>query len=341
MPKRTSSKAPSRAPKPGDRVVALVGKELFLRQEYTAQLRAGLEASGGAVDTVRFDGSSASAADVLDECRSFGLLAGHKLVVVDDADQILNQGTRPLFERYCASPSEGATLVLRAEKWHKSKLDDLITAAGAFCRCDEVPEPTALKWAGKRAKHAYGVTLDDQAARLLIDRLGCDLGRMDTELGKLAASAGEGGTITRESVIELVGQSREEELWAVQAELLSGDPARAIGYIRRLLDHAPRDAAVPITYACVDLARKLAGASAGLRSGADVRSMSAALRLWGPSQQAVLGAAKRMSPAAARRLLHEAVDADAGQKSGLGRSDRVLERLAVRVTETIRAGGKA
>ncbi|MEZ6317718.1 MAG: DNA polymerase III subunit delta [Phycisphaerales bacterium] len=341
MAKKSSSKTPSRAPKPGDRVVALVGKELFLRQEYTAQLRAALEAAEGAVDTVRFDGSSAPAADVLDECRSFGLLAGHKLVVVDDVDVMLNESTRPLFERYCESPCEGATLVLRASSWRAPRLEALVAEHGAFCACDEVTEPVALKWAGKRAKHAYGVSLDDHAARLLIDRRGCDLGRMDTELSKLAAGAGEGGTITRESVLELVGQSREEELWAVQAEVLSGDPARAIGYIRRLLEQAPRDAAVPVTFACVDLARKLAGANAGLRAGADVRALSSSLRLWGPAQQAVLGAAKRMTPAAARRLLHEAVDADAGQKSGLGRPDRVLERLAVRMTETIRTGGKA
>lgn len=335
MARASSSKPDSRPPKAGDRVAALVGRELFLRQEYTAQLRAQLEAAHGQVDTVRFDGASASAADVLDECRSFGLLAAHKLVLVDDADLLINAETRPLFIRYCEAPSDGATLVLRADKWTGSGLDDRINDVGTLYRCEAVAEDQALRWAVRRARHAHNATLADDAARLLLDRTGPDLARLDTELGKLAASAGPGGAITRDTVLELVGQSREEELWALQAELLSAQPARAIAYIRRLLDGAPRDAAVMVTFACVDLTRKLMGASAGLAQGANPGTLTRELKLWGPSATPLLEAARRLRPRDARRLFAQAIDADAAQKSGLGRPDRVLERLAVRITSAL------
>lgn len=335
MAKGSSSRADSRPPKPGDRVVALVGKELFLRQEYTAQLRAGLEAAHGQVDTVRYDGASAPAADVLDECRSFGLLAAHKLVLVDDADLLINAQTRPLFLRYCDAPSDGATLVLRADKWIASGLDDRINAVGTLFRCEAVSDDQALRWAVKRARHAHNAALADDAARLLLDRTGPDLSRLDTELGKLAASVGTAGAITREAVLELVGQTREEELWGVQAELLSAQPARAIAHIRRLLDGAPKDAAVLVTFACVDLTRKLMSASAALRQGANPNTLTRELKLWGPSGGPLLDAARRLHPRDARRLFAQAVDADAAQKSGLGRSDRVLERLAVRITSAL------
>ncbi|MEQ8768985.1 MAG: DNA polymerase III subunit delta [Phycisphaerales bacterium] len=332
MAKRSSSKASARAPTADDAVVALVGREIFLRTEHTAALKRALEEAHGQVDVVRFDGESASAAEVLDECRSFGLLAGHKMVVVDEADQILLAEARPLFERYCEAPCEGATLVLRTEKWNKGKLDKLIDAVGAIVRCDGVDEAKAVAWAGRRCAQKHGRAIDGDAARLLISKLGTDLGRIDAELAKLAAGVPEKLPVTRDHVVELVGQTREEELWSVQAEILSGDCERAIGYVRRLLDGAPRDAAVPVTYACVDLARKLAGLSAAKAQGRDARSAAKELKIWGPGQQEIMRVVGRMSPADARRLLARAVDADAAQKSGLGRPDRVLERLALTMT---------
>ncbi|GJM18575.1 MAG: hypothetical protein DHS20C14_07880 [Phycisphaeraceae bacterium] len=328
MPKRTSKAAP-KVPSAGDLVVALVGKEIFLRTEHTAALKRALEAAHGQVDSVRFDGDSASAAEVLDECRSFGLLAGHKMVVVDEADRLLNADSRPLFERYCAAPCEGATLVLRAEKWNRGKLDKLIEEAGTFVKCEAVNEETAAAWAVRRCANAHGCPIDPDAARLLVSRLGADLGRIDTELEKLASGTAEGATIGRDEVVELVGQTREEELWSVQAEILSGDPERAVGHLRRVLDGAPRDAAVPMTFACVDLARKLAGLSAAKAQGVDARSAARELKVWGPGQHELLAIAGRTDPAEARRLLARAIDADAAQKSGLGRPDRVLERLAI------------
>jgi DNA polymerase III delta subunit len=99
--------------------------------------------------------------------------------------------------------------------------------------------------------------------------------------------------------------------------------------VRRVLDGAPRDAAVPVTFACVDLARKLAGLSAAAAQGLDARTAARELKVWGPGQHELMAVAGRTDPARARRLLAQAIDADAAQKSGLGRPDRVLERLAI------------
>ena len=99
-------------------MVVLIGKELFLRSQYTSMLRSALEQAHGEIETFQFGGDADSAA-VLDECRSFGLMAGHKLVIVDDADQFVRAETRPMIERYAQNPSEQATLVLRSAKWNK------------------------------------------------------------------------------------------------------------------------------------------------------------------------------------------------------------------------------
>src|SRR5438067_13461259 len=86
-------KAPLDAPA-SPRIVILHGKEPFIRAQKTTEIRAALVKEHGGVDSFAFDGASATAADVLDECRSFGLIAQHKLVILDNAEQLVKEDTR-------------------------------------------------------------------------------------------------------------------------------------------------------------------------------------------------------------------------------------------------------
>lgn len=310
--------------------MVLHGPEEFLRAEYTSQLRKALTAEHGEVDVIRFDGDSAPLADVLDECRSFGLLAAHKMVVVDQADMLLAGDNRPLVERYANAPAEGATLVLRSSRWNKGKLDARIGEIGVICKCDQVDPAMAARWVIKRAEKAHQVVVPQQVAAMLVDRVGAGLGKLDSELGKLAAAAGPEGTVTPELITDLVGASREEDMWSIQAELLCGNPERTLLHLHRILDNGPRNTAVPVSFACCDLARKLLGVCAGIESGANPFEAAKAVKIWGPSRDPILAAARRTSVARARELFDDCVRADVAQKSGLGTPVRTLERIVLR-----------
>jgi DNA polymerase III delta subunit len=332
MAKKGSSRAApgGGAPSAADRVVLLAGPEVLLRQEATDALRAALAEAHGQIDVVRFDGETAPIGDVLDECRSFGLLAGHKLVVVDNADALVRgDDNKPILSRYIDSPCEGATLVLRSASWRSPNLEKQIAAAGTVVECKAPGNPRdGVAWVTARAKAAHRAAIEPDAAMMLVDLVGLDLARLDGELGKLATGAGT-RPISVGLVGELVGRSREEDLWSIQRELLSGSAERALGHLRRLLDLGARDANIPVSFACCDLARKLALAAGALADGANEGQAASAAKLWGESRGPILSAARRAGPAGARRLLRAAVRADVAQKSGLGRPDRVLERLAL------------
>ncbi|MEL7472363.1 MAG: DNA polymerase III subunit delta [Planctomycetota bacterium] len=339
MAKRTSAKKSSKLRNAADlpekgagaRVVVLVGKEAFLRSQNLEVIRTALGSAHGEVDTLRFDGGEAEVADVLDECRSFGLMAAHKLVVVDQADQWVKEHARALVERYAQAPSEGATLVLRCEKWNSGKnLDESISSAGGFVDCSALDEATALRWATLRASKRHGVTLDPAAGRLLVDRLGADLGRIDTELAKLALGCGEGGAIESDAVRELVGATREEEVWGIQATVLRGDPEGALAELREILG-VSRQPPTLVMWALLDLGRKLHGAARALESGVPAQSIGRELKIWPfEKAQAIVRAAQRMGPERAWALFQAVLSADASVKTGLGRDERWLERLAVR-----------
>jgi len=316
-------------PTPQDRVVVLAGKELFLRSEHTDHLRRILKAEHGDCEFVKFEGQSCDPADVLDECRSFGLMATHKLIVVDDAELFVNAGTRPMLERYCASPSDQATLVLRAATWRPGNIDKLIEAVGVVIKCDEISPDRAAKWAVRRADKTHGVTLDPKTAMMLVERSGSDLGRLDSDLAKLAAGAGEGNAITPQLIAELVGLTREEDAWVLQSLLLRGDSAGLLRELRVVMGNSKGDAAVPVSYAMCDLARKLVGAAEGFAQRKNPMQISKDLGIWGPSQGPILDAARRIGSEKARGLFDRAIEVDAGIKSGMN-SEIALETLALR-----------
>jgi len=312
------------------KVVLLHGRESFLRDEYTRRLRDALAKAHGEVDTARFDGGTARAADVLDECRSFGLIANHKLVILDAAEAMIKEDVRPLFERYAESVAEGepgATLLLRSDSWRAGKLDKLIDAAGLILACEEPSEAAAVSWVARRAKKEHGRAMDPAAAALLVQRIGRHLTRLDSELGKLAA-AGE-GPITTERVREFVPESREESVWTIQSRFLTAGPEESLSNLRSLLD-VSREPAPLILYAMSDLARKVHGVCRVVRDGGNPQTASRAFKLWGASGNAVIESARRTTPAAALALVRASVDAAVRSRTGLGDEERSLEILALK-----------
>ncbi len=321
----------------------LNGTDAYLRTSLTAQLRAALTKEHGTVDLVQYDGSGAGVrpSDVLDECRSFGLIAGYKLVIVDNAEDLIKEDNRPLFERYVASLIEsneapGATLLLRADSWRPGKLDKLIEKVGAIIKCEPPSEDAAIKWALKRAPSEHKATLAPDAAELLVSRVGPELARLDSELGKLAAAASglansAAGTpsstpvITRALVVEFVGMSREEEVWGIQQTLLQSSAPDALSHLKYILE-VSRQPSVLVSYALVDLSRKLHALSRGIHARQRPDQIAQSLKLWGPSRDMLIDAAKRTPPSAALEIFRVAMESDVRQKSGLGDPPVVLER---------------
>ncbi|MCA9277911.1 MAG: DNA polymerase III subunit delta [Phycisphaeraceae bacterium] len=327
--KASTQSSPPAQPSTAHRVVILTGADEFLRRHYTTVYRELLEAEHGEVEVLRFDGEQAQPAEVLDELRSFGLMQQYKLVVVESADKFLAEGNRAVIERYTQQPVESATLILRSGAWRPGNLDKMVAEVGAVIKCEPLSVPDATRWAQGRTQKRYEAKLDDDAARALVDRVGVDLGRIDAALGKLAIGAGKGGTITREMVNDMVGVSREHDFWSIQQWLIGTKPEMALSQLRERIDQSPRDAAVPITFACTDLARKIHGMTVGLKQGDNPRSLAGTLKLWGPSFDAVLSASRRADPEKTLALLNAATRADQHQKSGVGDSTRILERLVL------------
>jgi len=315
------------------RIAVLSGPDEMARQQHLESLQAAIAKAHGEAEVFRFEGASATLAEVFDELRGYSLMMTHKVVLVDSADQFVSRFREPL-ERYAQAPVDHATLVLRATKWNKGKLDKLIEKVGAVIKCEPPTPAQAASWLVARAKDEHAATLDKLAASLLVERMGAHLMLLDSEVAKLALTAKD-GKITRELVAQHVGQGSDEKAWAVQESLLRGiaegsarQPLERVGELVDLAGHE----VVPVMWAVVDLTRKLAVAAMMRRGGQSDQAITKALRLWGAQIAPFMQAARKLDPTRASEMLQQALAADRRSKSG-GDSRRNLEAICVSLTD--------
>lgn len=312
------------------RVVMLIGPDAFKRQQRTHELKGLLAAAHGEIDVVHYSGETAQAADVLDECRSFGLMTTHKMVVLDEAESLIKEDTRPAFQRYAESPCESATLVIRSKSLVSGNLGKAVEKVGRIEPCEPPTDLDARAWVAANAAPRHAVTIDKDAVDLLLDRVGPDLSQLDTELAKLAVACGENKRIDRPLVESFVGKSRDEEIWSIQTKLLTTGAGERLAEIRHLMD-VNRTPGTLIIWAVNDMARKLHSITRVLKAGGNPYQMGYKLRLFGGSDKVFIETARTMEPLRALNTLRAGVDADRRIKSGLADADRAAEIAVLRL----------
>lgn len=316
MPRAAKAKPSEPAP-----VVALVGADGFLQGEALAELLAALgpDAQRGDVD-----GATASASEVFDEVRSFAMFGGSRVVVVRDADAFITRH-REALEDYAAAPSAGNVLVLRVASLPKNqRIYKAIDKLGGVVAC-EPPKSSGLpKWIVDRGKKKHGLGVSTDAARLLADLVGDDLGGIDNELGKLALQSDD-GKVTPSQIAGGVAFRREQQMWTMTDALSRGEPDAALHTWRQLLATDPSAEFRAVTWLGIWL-EKAGGALDLKRQGVRPFDIAKRLRVWPANQiDGLLATADALGQAGVRQLTDRLAQLDYRTKTGLGDQRRAVE----------------
>ena len=334
----------------------LVCKDSFLRSHHTNEVVEKLESLHGEIDRFEYDGEVTPPGEILEELQAVGLLHTHKLVIVDKADQFLvsrgeggsdddagrktkgGSRSRKVMEAYAASPSEGATLLMRSETWRGGNLDKHMDVF----RVGVASEEQAAAWCIKRTAKAHASSLELEAAELLVRRVGMDLGRLDGELAKLAAIAGENEAITVRVVREAVGASRDEEGWAIKASVVLDGPEGSLQTIREIFDLSRDRRDVPAFWAITDLLRGLHAASSLLEQGVSRREAQQVAGVFDRSSERktadrIMRVAQRIKPSEAADRLQSVLRVQADLRRGIGQPRQALERVTVVLADRIQS----
>jgi DNA polymerase III delta subunit len=302
-------------------IYALVGSDSFLQLQHLSEI---LARAGKGAQRIDVDGERAELAEVLDEVRCFAMFGGGKVVVVQNADAFITR-YREQLEDYVASPSDSATLVLRAASLPANqRIYKAIDKNGKIEKCD--PPKDVARWIIDRAKAAHQLTVQPDAARLLADYVGDDLARQDNELAKLALSV-EDGKVRPQDVAEGVAFQREQQLSEMVNAVAAGKPAEAIRRWRRLLQMDSSTEFRAVTWLAIWLTN-VRKALAMKKSGMNNFAITSALRIWPREmQQPFMETATLLGERGVAKAIDLLAEIDKQSKSGVGEAAENVERF--------------
>jgi DNA polymerase-3 subunit delta len=218
-------------------LVVLHGGEAHLKEECRRSLRRlvlGTEEQEE-LGLTRFDGREAQWKDVRDELCTVSMFGDRRLVLVEDADDLVTRH-RAALEQYAEQPAKHAVLLLDVKTWRKNtRLAKKVEADFLELDCGELSGGLLLKWLVDHASAAYGKQLTRDAAALMTELAGAGLGLLDQELAKLSAYVGDRERIGVDDVRTLVGGWRAETTWKMTDAVRDGSPAAALAALEKLL----------------------------------------------------------------------------------------------------------
>lgn len=347
-------------------VCLLFGAQRKLILDVTAAAKRGLAERMGCplddVQTVMFDGGQARCAEVLDECRSLGLMSQAKAVIVDRVEAMISlaegdesggapmrgrgeKTARELLLDYIKQPEPSCVLVLRGERVTPGKLKDALIAAGCLClQADKDMIPGGLTaWIRNTAKKQYGIAITDEAVQVLEENLGGDLGRIDMELAKLSTAAASRGLkqIDETIALEFGSFSRKLDPWTIHAGIASGDVEVALNLAKNLEEISGIKGVAQLIF-IADLPRKLDGLARGLANRENEMALCGRMKVWGESK-VLVQYAKHFGERRTSAMLRDAYAAYSKAVSGQGDARLLAEQLIVRLTTEfakVRAGAR-
>ncbi len=220
-------------------IYAVSGDDAYLRDEaIKAIARLALGGQGGGdpeMALTRFAGDHAGLADVLDEVRTLPFLAKCRIALVENADPFVTAHRKDL-EVYAEKPSTAGVLILSVKSWPgNTKLAKLVDKSGLSIDCKTPDERDLPAWLVAIARTRHGAKLDDDAARLLVELVGPEVGLLASEVEKLYVYVGERDQIRRDDVAKMVGAGRVETIWRTIEAATTGAGGEALADLDRLL----------------------------------------------------------------------------------------------------------
>ncbi len=178
-------------------------------------------------------GNEGDARTIVAHATSFPMMAERRVVVLREMDKLQN---RELLASYIEQPSATTCLVLISSKPDfRKKPYSSAKRLGIAVEFKPLNDNNIPGWIVERAQKA-GRKFDPEAARLLASYVGNSLREVESEIQKLFIYVGEKGAISIHDVAEVVGVSKEYNIFELQKAVGAKDVLRSSLILERMLD---------------------------------------------------------------------------------------------------------
>jgi len=178
-----------------------------------------------------FYGRDAVWADVVNSCRRYPMFSEKQVVILKEA-----QGMRDIekLESYIEKPLT-STFLFVAYKNKKldgrTKMAKMLKEKAVLFTSKKLYDNELPEWTNDLVK-SKGYTISNKALALLIDHIGNDLSRLNSEVDKLALNLSKSKNITEEDIEKFVGISKEFNVFELQQAIAAKDLYKAVRIIQ-------------------------------------------------------------------------------------------------------------
>ena len=198
-------------------------------------------------DAEIFYGLESDAKRIADSCRQFPVMSERRVVLVREAQQM--RGNQDALEAYANNPSPTTVLILCYKGGvmdARKSASKAIAKAGVIYESKRIYETSMPGFVTRTAKEK-GADIETKAVEMLVEFVGLDLARMDSEISKLCNALPQGGRrITAVMVEEQTGLSREYNNYELVSALARRNKAQALKIVK-YFNSNPRSFAISPT----------------------------------------------------------------------------------------------
>jgi len=312
-------------------VYLIFGKEELLLEHAVRRLRERVaEVADLDFNFVAVDGESADPDVIVADANTLPFNSERRLIIVRGVDRMRADQQEVLAE-YAKSPSPTTCLVLVAGKIAKnSRLYKAVDALGGAVEY-KAPERSEYPRRVMESFEEKGRRITRDGADALLRAVGPDLRRLEMEVDKIVAYAGERTTLDRDDVQSVVAGAAPTSVFDLLNAMGARDCAAALAALDGLL--ADGEQLTGVHAMAVRHLRMLISTRALLDRGATSAAIMRELKLQDWQARNAIRQAGRFEPIELTRALRDAAETDANLKSGQGEPRVLFEMWLVGVCQ--------
>ena len=230
-------------------IYLLLGQDEREKVDLATAFTSVVEEDFRAFNVDRLYGGETSVAAVIDAARTLPLMASHRIVIVQQAEPLLQprrddseQAEREAaeLEAYLKEPFAHAVMVLLATELDgRRRLVKLLISRGVVVACGLPGDADqGASWIRRRVREV-GLNIAEDALALLIDRAGKDVGRLRSDTERVLLFAAEKRVVSVTDVEATVAGAELQDEWAMVRAIEQGDTAGALRELGLKFDASP------------------------------------------------------------------------------------------------------
>lgn len=295
------------------------------------RLRARAEREGGPGALELFEAGqgrrSPDAEALLGSVMTISLTASRRYLLADGVEGWGKADLERVAEALGAIPPD-TTIALVANGKAPAALTKAVKAAGGEVLAFEAPKQREVPKRLVSDAQDLGFTLEIDAARILVERMGARSIRLRTELERLALWAGSGGTVTADDLAAMISDTSEQAIWTLADAITEGDEAEALRVAEQLVSQG--EALPRIIYSIAPRLRQALTAAREIEAGKPPKDVASGLSMHPYAAKMLVQRVRNRSPEDLDTSVRAIADLELWSRGGSDYSEAVAFTLALR-----------